>query len=184
MTGILSQSYGPLSQQLGALNPGIPATIADQAYAQYPKLRKYGFQFMDSRNHPDAGSRLLETYPADEEDNPLPGRPTIQQFSPDLTPKDFLGETLHILPKVDPQVGQMRQQFIDSMTPQQMQQLQEQYKYSKDNYGEERPFDQWKDMTGLDAWFRGHISGQWPADLYTPEQIQMFDGLQQYLQGE
>lgn len=156
-------------------------SIADQAYEQYPRLRSYGFQFMDSRGDPKAGSRKLETYPADETDNPMPGQPTIEQFDPTMTANDFMGETLHILPKVDPYVGHIRQQFIDSMTPDQLSRLQGQYDHAVANEGETRPFDDWKDMSGHDAWFRGHITGQWPKDLYTDEQSQLFGTLQDYL---
>jgi hypothetical protein len=169
---------------LAGLMPERPQTIADQAYSMYPKLKGYGFQFIDSRNDKSAGGRLLETYPADERDNPMPGKPTIRQFSPDVTPKDFLGEALHILPKLDPQVGGMRDQFIQSMTPQQQQKLMEQYEYHKQNFGEQRSFEQWKDVSGLDSWFRGYVSGQWPEEMYTPQQIQLFQGLEQYLKAQ
>lgn len=112
----------------------------------------------------------------------MPGNPTIQQFDATATTEDFMGETLHILPRLDPQVGAMRQQFIDSMTPQQHQKLQEQYDYAQKNFGEQRPYEAWKGMSGLDSWFRGNITGQFPADIYTPDQAKIFDRLRGYLQ--
>lgn len=157
-------------------------SIADSAYEQYPRLRSYGFQFIAPTDGGKSGGRYLETYPADERDNPMPGKPTIQQFDATATPEDFMGETLHILPKIDPYVGAMRQQFIDSMTLPQRQKLMDQYDYAKKNFGEKRPYEDWESRSGLDAWFRGNITGQFPADIYTPQQTQIFDKLRGYLQ--
>lgn len=157
-------------------------TLDEQAYAQYPKLRGL-FNFIPSTG-PQTDSRMSETYPADERDNPMPGKATIQQFNPAMTPDDFMGEALHILPNVDPYVGAMKRRFLQSMTPQQQRQLKDQYLHAVKNEGEQRPFDEWQDMSGHDAWFRGHITGQWPAEMYTPYQIQQFDNLKSYLQGK
>ena len=177
--GLAGAPHGILN--LGLMPAAQPRTIADEAYEQFPRLKTYGFQFMDSRGDPSAANRHLETYPADERDNPMPGKPTIRQFNPKASPKDFLGETLHILPKIDPYVGSLRDYFVRSMTPQQQAQLRRQYEYHRQNYGEQRPFNQWAEVSGIDAWFRGHVTGQWPADMYTPEQLKMFQSLEQYL---
>lgn len=159
-------------------------SIADQAYEKYPKLKDYGFNFIAPTDGAKSDGRYLETYPADERDNPMPGKPTIQQFDPSMTGEDFMGETLHILPKIDPYVGAIRQQFIDSMTLPQRQKLMDQYDYAKKNFGEKRPYDQWENMSGTDAWFRGHLTGQFPDDVYEPAQLQMFDNLRNYLQNK
>lgn len=161
-----------------------PAGIDEQAYQRYPRLRSYGFQFIPPTDGGKSDGRYLETYPADEEWNPKPGKPTIQQFDKNATADDFMGETLHILPKIDPTVGAIRDSFIKSMTPRQQQRLIEQYDYAKQNHGEDRSFEDWRDMSGRDAWFRGAVTGQWPKELYEPNQLQMFDSLKSYLQGD
>lgn len=175
-------SYGVLGGM--SSSPLAPAqrkqTLMEQAYQKYPRLKNYGFQFVDSTGRGGNG-RMLETYPADETDNPMPGKPTIELFSPNATAEDIMGEHLHILPKVDPQIGSMRQQFIESMTPDQNSKLLQQYQHAQQNFGESRPFNQWRDVSGHDAWFRGAVTGQWPADLYTQEQLGMFDKLKGYL---
>jgi hypothetical protein len=156
--------------------------LDEQAYQLYPALRNYGFQFIDSRGSADAGGRMSETYPADETDNPMPGKPTIQQFNPSMSPHDFLGETLHVLPKVDMFIGKAREAFVQSMTPKQQEQLQQQYEHAQQNEGEVRPFSQWRDVSGIDAWFRGNIAKQWPDEMYTQHQLDLFDKVKKYLQ--
>jgi Spy/CpxP family protein refolding chaperone len=96
--------------------------------------------------------------------------------------------TSHQLVKNDPQVQQHYQSFVNSLTPEQEQRLNSQYEHSVQNFGETRPFEQWKEISGLPAYFRGYAFQQWPEDFneraYTPEQRAKFDQMLQYLKGE
>ena len=173
-TMILGQSAMPQAR---------PPDLLQQFYSEYPKAKSLNLDYRDESAKGVQNGRKLEAFPPEERDNPQPGRYTVIRRDPKTGTKDLLGETLHFLPKTDPKVGAVYQQFLSSMTPQQKQQLQAQYDRAKTE-GETRPFEQWSQLSGNDAWFRGYISGQWPKEAYTPEQIKMFDDLHQYLKSK
>jgi quinol monooxygenase YgiN len=85
----------------------------------------------------------------------------------------------------DPRVKGYYEQFAKSITPQQEQRLRLQYQHAQQREGEQRPYEQWREMSGLPAYFRGYAFQQWKdaAQLYTPEQLKMFDSMMSYLGG-
>jgi hypothetical protein len=89
----------------------------------------------------------------------------------------------HHLRYTDPVVKRAYDQFEQSLTPEQNARLKEQYQYAKKNEGETRPFDQWREHSGLPGYFRGYAFQQWdqPEQLYTPEQLKSFDAMMNYL---
>ena len=61
--------------------------------------------------------------------------------------------------------------------------MQERYQYHTQNLGENRPYEQWMQMTGLPEMFRGYTFNQWQdaAKMYTPEQLQTLNAVRSYL---
>lgn len=167
--------------------------VVQQANSEYPILKQLGIPYTIDKGPADGS--YLEFWPPDEEGDPtyprpktLPvGKPGIQVLRNDTRPIDVLGDVVsHYLVNTDPTIKGYYQQFQQSLTPQQRQNLVGQYKYAEKNEGEKRPFPEWEQTSGLPAYFRGYAFQQWPnaKAMYTPEQLQMFDTMIKYLRGQ
>jgi hypothetical protein len=111
----------------------------------------------------------------------------IEIYNPNVTLDDLAGEVVsHQLVNTDSFLGHVYSKFKDSLTKDQMNRLQEQYQWAQNKEGETRPFEVWKTLTGLPAYFRGYLFNQWPDEFnkkaYTPDQIDLFNNTRQYLQ--
>lgn len=160
-----------------------------QAQDRYPILNRLDVQY--KRNiQPNRG--FLEFYAGDEPGTPehprpsefTPGKIGVEIFDERTRPIDILGDVVsHQLVKTDPVIKRFYDHFTSSLTDTQQSRLREQYTHAKTNEGETRPFEQWKEMTGLPAYFRGYAFQQWdkPESMYTKKQMQMFDGMMEYL---
>jgi len=171
------------------------AMIFDRARQEIPYLQRADIGVIYTPR--EGEERQLEYWPADEPgapDSPRPqslpmGRAGVQVFSPNVRPADILGEYLSHNPGADPRVGEAYQQFQQSITPEQLERLRGQYETYPAMPGEERPeFEEWRERSGVPAYFRGYLLNQWGSDAdpfhqqaYTPEQIQQFNALRQYL---
>jgi hypothetical protein len=179
-----------------APNPG--QQLWQDALSQYPILAKqniaYSYQPPDIKNPPGK----LEFYDPTEDQRPkdIPkGRQGIAVFNPNTKPSDLLADWVsHYGRKNDPTISRHYSMFVKSMTPKQKQKLQEQYQYAqKDRIdekgnvipGEKRPFKQWAEVSGIPAWYRGHLFNQWPKEfvqnMFEPAQIQMLNKIRPYL---
>lgn len=168
-----------------------------------PKLLGYGSALPASMRNlpmvmtPGANGAMLESWGKGEEgtpDYPRPGglpmnQDSVQVFNPDtITPKNVLADVVgHFMAdpqseNYDPVLGGMYDQYVKSLDPRMMQQR---YEYARQNFGEERPYEQWLHASGAPAVFRGYTFDQWPRDfneqINTPEQIQMLDEIKRYL---
>jgi hypothetical protein len=168
-------------------------TLLDQAHQQYPVLKDLGLQYKKSPTDPNGN--MLEFWPPGEPgspDRPRPPefdikKPGVEVYSDKVRPIDILGDVVsHHLTEKDPTISKVYSAFEQSITPQQEQMLAQQYEHAKKNEGEKRPFEEWKDKTGIPAFFRGHPFQQWPAEfnqqVYTPQQMQLLDRMMNYLQ--
>lgn len=159
--------------------------LLDQVYAEYPGLSKHGFQFRDSPGK--GGSRKLEFYPPGESHSPFDDKtkPGIERFDSSMGKEDVFGEMLHYLPSADKKVGVLRQEFQGSITQEQKEQwLRGDYEnqVQKKLFGENPPsFEKWLTKQGGDAFFRGYLTKQYPAEAYTPAQKKLFETLDSYL---
>lgn len=154
---------------------------------QYPALAGIANRVNIQVGNPRSRTRL-EFYQRGENDSPTPTRPTLLAFG-NVKPIDVAGDLVsHFAARgVDRKLTGYYNQFRNSMTPQQNKTLREQYRWAKRNAGETRSFAKWARVSGVPAYFRGYAFGQWPQDqipqLYTPEQMQMFDQMNAYLRG-
>lgn len=163
--------------------------LMQQAQAQYPILQGLGLQY---KYNPGGGQGFLEFWPGDEPGTPTsprpkefkPGQLGLEVFDPKTRPIDILGDVVsHHLINTDPIVKDYYEQFKSSMTPEQQYRLRDQYQYAQKYEQERRPFAQWKERSGLPGYFRGYAFQQWEnaEELYTPDQIKLFDAMTTYL---
>jgi hypothetical protein len=156
-------------------------------------MQGYDLNLIDKRaDYPNwqYGDAQLEFYPADELYNPMPGKPTIEIFNPNLEGQwlenAIFGDMLHGMPARDPRFAEYREQFRSSMTPKQW--MRDRWEFNRQrqrNPNERRTFDDWHDQSGLDAWLRGYLApderNEW-AQMYTDPQRNILGELLNYLQ--
>lgn len=193
--GRLAEKLGGNTDPQGKLAQALVAqpSVIDQAMQQYPILRSQGVQGVMNIG---GGKGYLEFWPPGEPgtpDQPRPAQfgnsPGVEVYSPQTRPIDILGDVVsHWMVNTDPRIKNYYQQFQKSLTGEQMNRLFQDYQYAQQNEGETRPFDQWATTSRIPAYFRGYAFQQWPADfnsqLYTPDQIAMFDEMMSYLTGK
>jgi hypothetical protein len=155
----------------------------DKAQKEYPYLqgKDISFAYTPTPNE----TRQLEFYPPEETQRPayIPsGRPGIEVFNPNVKPIDILGDYVsHYAVQNDPRLKEMYGQFQQSIDPATMQQR---YQYHQQNFGEQRPYEQWLQQTGLPEYFRGYTFNQWgdnAAQMYTPQQLNILNQIRNYL---
>lgn len=152
-----------------------------QAQNKYPYLSNKDISFA---YNPQEGDRKLEFYHPEETERPVyipAGKPGIEVFNPNVTPEDILGDYVsHYGVSVDPKLKGYYEQFEGLLDPIKMQ---KRYQYHQENFGENRPYENWKQMTGVPEMFRGYTFNQWPdaAQMYTPEQLQILNQVRSYL---
>lgn len=186
----------PLAQALSvpALPPPLPRprppTVFDKASAEYPILKSMGLGYTQSPVRSDA---MLEFWPPGEPgapDMPRPrtlplGQPGIEVYSDKVRPIDIMGDVAsHYMVTSDPVVARTYKAFTNSLQPWQEQNLRGQYEYARKNEGERRSYSDWKERSGVPAYFRGYAFQQWGDDasqFYTPEQLQILDAMMGYL---
>jgi hypothetical protein len=190
---------GSMPMQPGATPTPTPDILA-QAKQMYPVLNNPNIYYKYSPRASNTGN-YLETYPVGESGGPNDPRPKefpmdkpgIEVYRKDTRPIDVLGDAVsHLFVNTDPTIKKYYQDFQKSLTPAQQKRLQEQYQYAQKNEGEERPYEQWLQISGLPSYFRGYAFKQWPnmddpkvqQQFYTPEQIKQFDAMMQYLSGK
>jgi len=175
-------SPAPASAEIPSrLNPPDVTSALNSIYSEYPALKDWGVDVIDSRG--EAGKDgYLEFYHPDESRSPNPGKPTVELFSPELK-GNFLssaifGDMLHYAPDVNPEFARLREGFRSTLTPEQKAIDRRAYERARQEYGEDRPFDDWFDISRLDAYIRGYLApdpnNEW-ADAYTPEQRELLE---------
>lgn len=185
---ITPTTYAP-GRQYQQDTPGPPEAppdpLVDQTQQAYPWTGGINYNLLNSTQNGDPTNtgRKLEFYPADEQYNPKPGSPTIEVFDPSMGPRDIMGELLsHHLPKTDSTVAGLRDQMIQSMTPEQKSGIYGDYLDEHHSGLTQDSFDSWLNKQGGDSFFRGLPSGQWKPEDYTPEQINLYHRLEQHLE--
>jgi len=164
--------------------------VLERAEEKHPVLRELGIKAIENYQ-PDRG--YLEFWPAGEPGHPTAPRPDVlpidsrgvEIFKKETRPTDVLGDVVsHDLVNTNPRLKKYYEDFEKSLTPEQQQTLRRQYQHAV-SQGEERPFETWRQHSGLPAYFRGYAFEQWPAEdaasYYTPAQIEAFDEMNTYL---
>jgi hypothetical protein len=175
-------------QPLNALaSNAVPASVFDRALQEYPYLANKNISFINTPNPKE--SRLLELYAPDEPGSPEYPRPKelpmgtvgLQVFSNKVRPIDVLADYVsHHAVKNDPKAKEIYDAFEATVDPEL---LKQRYNFHKKEYGEKRPFEQWKEMTGVPELFRGYTFKQWenPETMFNPKQIELMNQAREYL---
>lgn len=163
----------------------------DRVLRQWPRLKQYDWNVIDSTNRGMGDSRRIEFYGPDEGKSPAPGRPTIEVFDPRLRGEalegPLAGDMLHYLPTVDPRWSRLRKSFEASLTPEQMNIDRRAYETHQQKYGEKRSFEKWFDMSRLDQYLGAGLQGptpasDWTTEGYSPQQHQILGQMRQHLE--
>ena len=156
------------------------AGLFEAAQKQYPYLqgKDVAYKYSPQQNP----EYMLEFYKGEDIPEWAKGKQAaIEVFNPKTTPLDILGDYVsHYGVETDPKLQQLYQQFQNQLDTKAMQ---ERYQYHTANLGENRPYEQWYQMTGLPEMFRGYTFNQWenPKELYSPEQLKTLDLVRSYL---
>ena len=147
------------------------------------------FNIVEDPNLATTGSGAVEFLGPDEPQNPTPGIPTIAildkkrfeaSFGEGGRESAILGEKLHFLPEVDVEFAKMRRDFEKTLTPEQLAVDERVYQEVVDAGRENRSFEQWFEVSRLDAYLRGFIApdkaDEWRRQkVYTPEQVELLE---------
>jgi len=149
---------------------------------QYPMFSD--IEVSDQRNSGIQNGRKLEfTEAYDDRYN----SPLIEVFDPSLQGEELeqaiIGEYLHEAPRRSPEYAEMREILQSLKTPDQLQHDVEMYFNNVQEYGEDRPFEQWNEVSRKDAFIRGYAVGQWPTEYYTDEQKSVIDAMMGLIRG-
>jgi hypothetical protein len=173
--------------------PDASANAFESAQQQWPILRN---QNILSKFTPRQSPEKLEAWPPGEAGTVT--RPRPQEFPTDsygievynhTRPIDVLGDVVsHFLVDKDPEVRKFYNEFNRSITPQQERHvLGEHFLYDK-AHGDKRSYQDWRRISGLPAYFRGHPFQQWPENynkrVYTPQQRELLDRMMRYLSAD
>lgn len=175
-------------------DPALAGAISRIA-KQYPAIGKHlgGFNIIAGQS---TDGRMLETYPADERDNPMPGRPTIEVFKRDanddelasLIASDLMSH--HMTGRdqqgnpVDPTVRRVADEVYASRTPEQRARDDQVWQEERKHYADDFTQDQWFEHNRGPAYLRGYVEKQWPDEVFTPEQRQKLEALREYLRSD
>lgn len=161
---------------------------------QYPALGKHPFVITRG-----AGPGHAETYPYYESHSPMPGVNVIELRNQNMTPEEIkstlAGEALHVLSGIDPTTQQpvdpnfrkFKDQFINSLTPEQLTFERMQFRSGNPDLGVEgRDFKQWFETSRADAYLRGYLfpdkADEWrQSGTYTGQQYGILQEAQKYL---
>ena len=163
-----------------------------QALQQYPWLRRLGAPISLTQGN---GPYESESYLPHEEDNPTPGHFTVQLRSEkakqDISgwPSILASESLDYLSQRDPTYQRFAKQFLATMTPDQLNNVQQRYQREKKEHQEDRSFQDYLRDVDVQEYMRGYLfpraapgwTGPNGKGKYTLQQIQLFKQLQQYL---
>ena len=171
--------------------------VISQAKDQYPILNELPLSFTRTASSPTE-TRMLESWNKNDKGWDWAGkhydRPTdlpldkfgIEILNDKTRPIDILGDVVsHHLVKSDPLFKNYYEKFQNSLTSDQHNILQQQYKHAREDKDspETRPYHEWYEESGIPAYFRGYAFKQWdnPHELYTVPQMQMFDKMMTHL---
>lgn len=194
----LVKAKTPQSFPTSTLGPDPFAAAVMQAKQQYPRFAKLPLALTKG-----TGPMYSETYPPEEDENPVPGKWTIQLRSPEALgdqkkwPDEVSLEAIHGLQATDPGYQKLTDEFVHSMTHDQLSDARRAYQRDMKNAGgnfmntgQPEPFDSWMKRVQAQEYIRGGIFtkvipnwiGPKGEGRYTPAQMKLLDKIKNYLQ--
>lgn len=190
-----------ISSLRGQLLGRSPLGDADRLSRAEKRVRQQfpGIGQLDFIVQPGTGPGFAEFYPPDEKFNPNPGKATIEIRRMDLPDDEIaatiLGDALHLAPLVNPKFRKLKQQFVRSMKPAQLQIARDMYLEQKQR-GDPRSFPQFVEQVVADAFIRdfifqrtGSIPGGKPfvegvgpvMGAFYPEQVPFLKAMEEFV---
>ena len=175
-------------------------SIKSSIAKRYPLLgrRLQNFSIQRGERKEYTGKGGLEYYDPEESYSPNYGKPTIELFDDDLQGRELedaiAGDALHYLGGTnskdephDPEFYKMKQDFVESLTQQQLSIDLDSYNRRNRSGEERRPFSDWFRYSRSDAYLRGYLfpdkNDEWRKNgAYTPEQEEKLEQMRKYLQ--
>lgn len=165
-----------------------------QARQQYPDLTTLPQLAITTGKGPG----YSEVYPPNEDNNPLPGKLTLQlrqpaiaklTAHPEQVPSYVALEAIHGLQHSDPIYRTFHNMFKASMTKDQLATSHKTYQRDQKMFAEQGSFDEWLDRAQVPEYIRGYVfrdiipgwTGPDGDGQYTPSQTKLLDQLQAYL---
>jgi hypothetical protein len=184
----------PSVQPTATATPDPYAAAIQQAKQKYPRIASIPFKLTTGK-----GPGMSETYEPDDEDNPHKGNWTVQLRHPSVINNpsswpDYVAlESLHPLYAHDQGYRQLTNQFVKSMTPDQLADARRGFAKDQQMFPEDRgktTFDDWLARVQAQEYIRGMIFpkanpgwlGPQGEGRYTPQQLQLGQQIQKYLQ--
>lgn len=164
--------------------------IVTRVKRRYRALEPYDLQVIDSRSRGISNGRRVEFYPPDERDNPIPGKPTVELFDPSFqgeAAEDIIAaDALHYLAKKDQPLIKLRNEFKNSITPEQMEVDVRAYRRAQSD-GDRRTFNEWYETHRLDQYLgvgflpKGSRNRQEWEGALTPQQKRILRDIEGYM---
>ena len=200
----------PMGDQTGYQNPMAQTAMEkakepnryEQALQMYPKLSSVPISYKESLTD-NKDVPFLEFWPKGETgslDRPRPkdidpNNLGVEVYKPTTRPEDVAGDIVsHHMVNTDPTLKKIYSNFENSLDDGQKKDLKRQYvdeviRMKKENPKEKTPtYKEWYDRSGLPSLFRGYTFKQWsPQEIieaYRPDQLQMFDKVNEYLKSK
>lgn len=191
-----NQSTGPQDSPSTQSQAPRISDDAAQAAVKAAKTKYPRFAHLPIKLTAGKGSGWSETYEPTEQTNPHPGHWTVELRSPKALAGNYdstIGfEMIHALQATDPQYKKFTNQFVQSMTPQQIKDSKMVYEREKKEFPEDanEPFQEWLPRVQAQEYIRGGIFtdvipnwvGPKGDGKYTPEQTQLLGQIKNYLQ--
>jgi hypothetical protein len=160
--------------------------LLSRAKGDYPYLANSGLVAISGQG---GGNRKLEYWPRGEPGNAQYRRPAgipldavgVEIFDKNVSPKDILADYVsHEAVKSDPKLSTLYKEFAATVPDETMR---KRYAYHRDNLGEKRDYETWKETSGMPEYFRGYTFDQWPdaQRFYSPQQLKKLDEIRQYV---
>ena len=164
------------------------SSLLEQAKAKYPYMKDANLGFVMTPDDIEKTGHL-EYWSSREPGTPQRPRPFalplgqsgLQVFNPNVRLEDIFGDYVsHEAVETDPKLKAMYEKFTKSVPDTTMR---ARYQMHQKRQGENRPYELWRDLTGLPEYFRGYVFNQWenPRQLYNREQLQQLDKIKQYI---
>lgn len=178
------RSNQPVAQQETAGN-----NILSRAEEQFPYLKGKNINVVVNPDSKIGGK--LEFYDDKETgtgDTPRPegiplGQVGVEIKDKNVRPIDLLGDYVsHYAVYNDPKLKPLYDEFVKTIPEKQQR---DRYNYAVKNFGEDRSYEDWKEMSGDPGMLRGYVFDQFPKEeldkIYSPEQIKLLDKVKNYL---
>jgi len=170
--------------------------LLDTLGKNYPRLKGVDLRVVQGYPQDNEGGGYLEFYPRGESRSPIPRKNVISFFDPSVLEDEaranqmLFGDTLHLLPYIDPEFSRLRRQYDKTFSKNQKINEYRNVNHYRKKQGqppETRPLDQWWEVSRLDEHIRGWLAKFWDRNdedgryLYTNKRRKILKQMEELL---